>query len=522
MKINKFLLIAGATLLLASCGEKPVPDVGPDEGQTKTVTFTPDRETMYRNPLSGWVLYSGLGDGLWDNYWEVYDNFPSSVGNVKVSDYASMLLIRIRWAHANPEDGKYIWDEGVDTKYAKRFRMLVEGAKERNMKLAFNFTADSRDAHENYVPDFVRNAGCQGIWTKTGSADVWSPYMDDPVFQQYYSKFIHAFAEKFDNNDITEYIGGFGIGKWGEYHACIYSTGDEKPREAVFDWACDTFMDAFKNVPVHVNVHRWLGTKTEWASGYDPDSKRLLDKAVDKGLSLQSAAFGMHTYFADWEKSYLLSQRYNRPIVAEGGWVKSSHGSSIKGDGYETYADVRRGEFDDGIGSCVNTMDFRYNSNKEMGETWSWFNEAYDLVKQWHSEGCYRLYPPRITVPESASSGAKVSVSHQWANLGYSYCPTNVPQYRGKYKFALALLNAASHKVVKVFFDETVNPATWTKGTTAKYKTTVDLTGIAPGEYIWATGIVNTEKNNAIGVELAVKKGKNADGWIEIANITIK
>ena len=120
------------------------------------VTVTPDRESILRNPFSGWVLYAGLGDGLADDYWEQYDQLecPSvPEGYVKVSDYASMLLIRIRWADANPARGVYIWDEGVDTKQAQRLRLLMEGAKERNMKLVFNFTADSRDFTYQMVPE---------------------------------------------------------------------------------------------------------------------------------------------------------------------------------------------------------------------------------------------------------------------------------------------------------------------------------------------------------------------------------
>ncbi len=55
-----------------------------------------------------------------------------------------------------PEKGKYVWDESVQTEPAKRFRMLVEGAKERNLKLAFTFVCDSRDKHEDACPDYVK------------------------------------------------------------------------------------------------------------------------------------------------------------------------------------------------------------------------------------------------------------------------------------------------------------------------------------------------------------------------------
>ena len=172
-----------------------------------------------------------------------------------MSDYASMLLIRVRWSDANPERGVYIWDDGVNTKQAQRLRMLMEGAKERGLKLAFNFTADSRQFHYNIVPEYVREdieaAGRTVYESTTGTAShVWTPYPDDPIFQKHYAEFMKAFAEKFDDPDLTAFIGGVGIGLWGEYHTCIYSTGDETPREAVFDWLTNLWADTFKNVPV--------------------------------------------------------------------------------------------------------------------------------------------------------------------------------------------------------------------------------------------------------------------------------
>ena len=123
-------LWAGLSLLLA-CGGCSKDEDGESGGAGNVkgveVTVTPDRESILRNPFSGWVLYAGLGDGLANDYWEQYDRLecPSvPEGYVKVSDYASMLLIRIRWADANPERDVYIWDEGVDTKQAQRLRLL--------------------------------------------------------------------------------------------------------------------------------------------------------------------------------------------------------------------------------------------------------------------------------------------------------------------------------------------------------------------------------------------------------------
>ena len=80
----------------------------------------------------------------------------------------------------------------------------------------------------------------------------------------------------------------------------------------------------------------------------------------------------MKSYYSTWERAFAASQRYKRPIIMEGGWVKKTHGNSIKGDGYNDFADVRHGEFDEGKGSYVNMMDLRYSSDIIIGETYSW------------------------------------------------------------------------------------------------------------------------------------------------------
>ena len=313
------------------------------------VTVKQNRNIILHNPLSGWVLYAGIGDGLSSTFWQDYDNFPSSEGTVKVSDYANTLYLRGAWADFNPEEGKYAWNSDCDTPSAKRLKMLIEGAKQRNMKLAFTFVVDSRDKHYNFTPNFVKEAGAKGYETQTGSVKVWSPYPDDPFFQKYYEKFIRALAKDFNDPDKVQFVSGSGFGKWGEYHSVWYYQVRElgKPelptREAVFDWVTDLYSQVFDKVPVFVNYHRWIGTSKEWdGNNYDKDTERLIGKAVAKGYSLRHDAFGMKTYYSTWERNFIAKWKYLVPVVMEGGWVKNSHGNSILGDGYANYAEVRQ------------------------------------------------------------------------------------------------------------------------------------------------------------------------------------
>lgn len=495
----------------------------------KIVNIKPERSKFLRNPLQGWNIYTGIGSGMMDNFWDIYDNFDSSEGKVKVSDYGTTLYIRGAWSDFNPEEGVYIWQDGVNTEPAKRFRMLVNGAKERNLKLAFTFVVDSRDKHYNFTPDYVREAGCKGYVTTTGSVQVWSPYPDDPIFQEKYAKFLQDFAAKYNDPDLTNYVSGFGLGKWGETHTLKYWAVDNKEKTEketkyeVFEWITDLMAKTFTKVPIFINYHRCLLSSSSFDGANLDDTADLIDRAVKKGFSLRHDAFGMKQYYKDWERRIATTYRYQCPFIMEGGWVKSSHGSSIKGDGYADYAEVRKGEFDEGKGANVNMMDFRFSSSPQTGETHSWFNSAFKLVKEFIADGGYRLYPDKISLPENASSNGKVVLTHRWSNLGWGYCPTNLPQWNQKYKVAFALLDKTTEKSVKVFVDPNPEISDWVQGTPHTYKTELTLSDVTPGQYEWAVGIVDTTKDNAIGIIISARdEYQTEDGWVKLSDVTIK
>lgn len=502
-----------------------------DNPNNVIVPTQPERAKLLRNPMMGWVLYTGIGDGLSDTFWDDYDHINSPKGRVRVADYATTLYIRGAWSDFNPEEGKYIWKEGqVNSKPAQRFKVLIDGAKERGLKLAFTFVVDSRDKHYDFTPKYVKDTpGIEGYVTTTGSVQVWSPYPDNPIFQQHYANFVKEFAKTFNDPDNVQFISGQGLGKWGEYHTVwYYQVKEEKKpelpvRESVFDFVTDLYANAFDKVPVIINYHRWIGTAKEWdGSNFDPDTERLLHKAINKGFSLRHDAFGMKTYYTTWERGFATGQRYKRPIIMEGGWVQGSHGSSIKGDGYDTYADVRKGEYNEGKGAFVNMMDFRYNSNMTSSETYSWFNDAFPLVSEFIANGGYRFYPDKISVPATVSKGGTVRITHRWSNLGWGYCPTNIPQWQGKYKVAFALLNSETLQPEHLLINEEPELCEWIKGTPKTYAFMPKLTDVTAGQYIWAVGLVDTTKDNAIGIHISAKEERlTTDGWLKLHEVTI-
>ena len=92
------------------------------------------------------------------------------------------------------------------------------------------------------------------------------------------------------------------MGKWGETHTLKYSTGDESPRQAVFEWITDVMSRLFTKVPIMINYHRCLLATKEFSDVDTDISADMVKRAVAKGFCLRHDAFGMKQYYKDWER----------------------------------------------------------------------------------------------------------------------------------------------------------------------------------------------------------------------------
>ncbi len=527
-KIVKNVVLFFLVCVACSCSNNGGEDNPTNPNDIKgnvTVSLTPEKSKRQLNPMQGWVIYASIrGGDLSSDFWQKYDNFDSSDGKIKVSDYATTLYIRGSWADFNPRRGVYVWQANCDTEAAKNFRLLAKGAKERGLRLAFTFVVDSRDKHWNCTPDYVKEDGAKGYRTVTGSFTGWSPYPDDPVFQKDYASFLTDFAKVFNDPKTTQFISGFGLGKWGEGHTLIYSTGDATPRQKTFDWITSLMSRLFTKVPIVVNYHRCLLSTTDYTtSESDLDfAGALVSQAVNKGFSLRHDAFGMKHYYSDWERGIAQIYHFKVPIIMEGGWVEGSHGDAIKSDGYHNFAEVRQGEFSEGKVAHVNMMDLRYSSNVNTGETHSWFNSAFNLVKEFISDGGYRLYPDQVSVPRSITTGTKVAIRSRWINLGWGYCPTNIPQWNQKYKVCFALLDKSTNRPVFKYIDVAPCLNEWVKGNPKEYNTSFTVNGVKAGDYTWAVGLVDTTDDN-IGIDISVLDSyKTPEGWVKLHDVSVR
>ena len=480
------------------------------------VSLEPDRTSVIRNPLNGWVLY--LGRNFDENFWTStgYDKVPTGLADetTRVWDWCGgTTYIRTSWASMEPEEGKYFWND-PDSRLYK----LLASVREKGFRLAFRIVVDARDQGQN-TPMYVIDAGAEYFSVKVGEKEVFTPYPDDPVFQEKYAKFIEAFAARFNEADEVDFIDAYGLGKWGEAHSMTYK--DQKNRIPVFEWITDLYSKVFTRVPLIINYHRVLAVQhvNGWEDQPDPYSEMLLNSCIGKGYSLRHDAFGMTGYYQQWEKDFARKWRHKLPIIFEGGWITGAHHrywidpSGLYREGHPE--DVRKAEIAAAAEAHVNMMDFRVGN-----ETLSWMQNL-DLVREFVEKGGYRLYPSSLSLPVSAVSGSSFIIDHTWENLGWGYCPNNIRQWNYRYKPAFSLLSEDG-TVVKVFVDTDAEPSEWLKDAPMAYHFEASLDGIPPGKYKWAVGIVDTTRDNTIGINLSLPDSVKTDaGWAVINRITI-
>ncbi len=537
-------MVLGMTLAV-SCVEKDGPDDGKGGSSTipegnVQVKFTPDRTSFLKNPMTGWVMYvSGTAD---PSYLDTEYYVPSLEKNVRVADYSTCIYVRTNWRNFNPEEGVYFWDDPNSSLYK-----IYTRAQELGLPMAFRVVVDGRDQGAN-TPQWVFDKGAKYWLENDRYPDRKVPNVLDPVWRECYEKFIEDFAKEFNDPSKIAFIDAYGLGKWGEGHNVCYeglepiswnSDGSVKEyagkvsdntveyKENTMEWITSLYSRCFTKVPLVINYHRQIGHPRSSGKNAQPDSEHLLQIAIDNGYCLRADSFGMHNQdwgYNDWERNYVKQWNNRLPIILEGGYVWSNpgHQSSIAAEGYKTAGDVREGEFLEGQLACVNMMDFRVGD-----ETRTWFEEAFTYIERFNEEGGYRLYPDRVSVPQTVKMGSDVTVTSRWLNLGWGFCPTNLQQWNQKYKVAYALLDMQTEKPVYQFVDESTDLSTWLKSSPASYTFDISMKGVAIGGYIWAVGLVDTtlqdeEGLNPVGLQVAVKKESlTEDGWVKLVNVTV-
>lgn len=473
----------------------------PEETASTNVkyTFEPELKSLVRNPMMGWALYDDANDYVAkaSDYWTNMDAIARK--------YASVFYWRSRWSELEPTEGHYAWEED------ENFKALIQGALDRGLHLAFRIYVDGQDNIYNATPDFVRKAGAQGfaahrLWDDDSVNNNWTPYLDDPVFQEKFGNFIKAFAKEFDDPTKVDFIDGYGLGWWGEGHHLTCLNPSNKGN--VYKWITSLYGEAFHNVILATNCGSEIGLDVEQAVAID-----------GQGYIYRKDSVGSQ-WFADSDIDNILKNFPENPFIGEccywGSTSESYHPwdtDALYAGKIASWADYYKLACNDAIKARSNFLDLR-----EITESRGWIGMAKDEVERFMIEGGYRFTPVRIIAPSAAGSGESFKVAHEWMNSGVGMCPNNNRRWNYKYKVAFALLKDDSPVSICITDAE---PSKWLKEKTSNYSSMVSFK--APkGTYALAVAIIDTSRDNEPGIKLAVKRGLYADGWLKIGDINIK
>ena len=465
------------------------------EKKSSNTTVHPeyDDTSLIRNPVMGWGLYDDANDEVQqaDAYWKAQDK--------AARNYASFFYVRWRWSDMEPEEGKYAWV------YNENYKKLIKGAIDRGLKLCFRIYDNGQDNIRPGTPGFVQKAGAKGYLVHSGPAAHWTPYPDDPVFQEKWSNFVKAFAREYDDPDRVDFIDGFALGWWGECHHIQLQ--EPANLEKVFNWYTSLYTSNFKRILLTLP----FGSQV----GFDAEKRIAIDK---KGYNMRRDGLGS-MWFSDKEKAIANEMFGKALLVGESCYWQCSTDDCRPFANDEKYKlnswnDVYELTYRQAIKYHFNTLDLR-----EIPETKGWTERAPYLVKGFITKGGYRVYPPIVTLPQTVHAGEKIVIQHYWVNKGTGYLPNNNIKWNYKYKPAIAILDT-NGRVLNIWVDEKAEPSCWTEtGKSYTYGLPVQIPQLPAGKYKWAIAIVDRTRSNSPGIKLAVKNGKLQNGWNVIADL---
>lgn len=451
--------------------------------------------TMYSE---GWELYPYFQNNFdrinMDSFWEEMD----AVG---APDVSNILYIRAIWTAFEPKEGKYAWENDPN------FIKLVEGAQKRKLKLAFRIFHDSRDMVQQATPEYVFEAGAsfKKVIGKTG--ELKTPYYDDPVFQEKFDRFLTAFAKKFDNPDLVDFIDAYGLGRWGEGHGVLLK--NKENYHQVVDWITTSYAERFQKILPVLNVSF-------------ADYKYTKPLAFDRYQFLPRRDGLGSFWFSKQDQEILNSLFPKNAFIGEACyWLTSPTGDTLKNRSFEqdkqyhfkSFKSTFPAALNDALNFHSNTMDLRVPLECKY-----WIEELPDLVQKFVTHGGYRFYPSRISV---AQNGNTLTIAHQWNNLGVGILPNKHPNWNQKYQVAFALFDEAG-SLKKKWISKKAEPSDWLKDIPGKYSETFNLSDVPENTYQLAVAIVDTSSDDQPGIQLAVdQKRLNDKGWVQIGMLPI-
>ena len=373
---SMFVLVTAAALALCCSGY--------DTNSLVTVRMQDTGATLI-NPGMGLVHYH-YSNRLW-----AYGMY-SKPGDTDPLPGTSVVYLRVLWNDLEPKEGEFRWDI---------FDSVAQNWIKAGKQLAFRVICCNQT--ENATPDWVREAGCKGLWfpsiyTDIPSAERWEPTYDDPIFLEKLTNFLKAFGARYDGHPSVAFMDVGSLGLFGEGH-----TG----RTAKL-----TPEDTVKMAMLHIKIHRECLPNTYLVISDDvagsrrkeadlPFLKFLRDNNVGiRDDSLMCSPFGWH--HAHWGRLFAPTL----PVVLETGHI--------------TMCSERGNWRKDRILESVEKHQASYFTFHGFPED---FRESHAAeIEAVNKRIGYRLMPLSITYPSKVKAGERIEISSEWLNKGVAPC----------------------------------------------------------------------------------------------------
>ncbi|MBE6612292.1 MAG: DUF4832 domain-containing protein [Ruminococcaceae bacterium] len=171
-----------------------------------------DDRTVLRNPHKGWY-YHFIDNGLNRPY---YRDGIAPGDHLEHVPGLNHLYLRIDWADIEPEEGRFDWKwlDGIFDEWSR-------------YGYRFSFRVCCFVSNTPYsTPKWVREAGAAGteltgcFETPFGVQEVtrWEPDYGDPIFLEKLENMLRAFGDKYNGNELVEFVDIGTFGTWGEGH----------------------------------------------------------------------------------------------------------------------------------------------------------------------------------------------------------------------------------------------------------------------------------------------------------------
>ena len=357
---------------------------GYDTNSLVTVRMQDTGATLI-NPGMGLVHYH-YSNRLW-----AYGMY-SRPGDVDPLPGTSVVYLRVLWNDLEPKEGEFRWDI---------FDSVAQNWIKAGKQLAFRVICCNQT--ENATPDWVREAGCKGLWfpsiyTDIPGAERWEPTYDDPIFLEKLTNFLKAFGARYDGHPSVAFMDVGSLGLFGEGHTgrTAKLTPEETERIAM----------------LHIKIHRECLPNTYLVISDDvagsrrkeadlPFLKFLRDNNVGiRDDSLMCSPYGWH--HAHWGRLFAPTL----PVVLETGHI--------------TMCSERGNWRKDRILESVEKHQASYFTFHGFPED---FRESHAAeIEAVNKRIGYRLMPLSITYPSKVKMGERIEISSEWLNKGVAPC----------------------------------------------------------------------------------------------------